>query len=66
MKRRDYEAAAKAGHDEYERIAPEYGYKTRAESAVPWDDLTPVMKEMMIRSFKAGVDAALGGTDNEQ
>ena len=31
------EAVAAAFHEAYERLAPEYGYKTREESAVHWE-----------------------------
>lgn len=57
------EAAAKAGHDEYERITPEYGYKTRTESAVEWDELSDDMREMMRRAYKAGIEAWVGDRD---
>ncbi len=33
------EQVAKRFHEVYERLAPQYGYKMRAESAVPWDEL---------------------------
>lgn len=39
---------AKLFHETYERLAPEHGYKTRAESAVPWDDVPENNKALMI------------------
>lgn len=30
---------ARLFHETYERLAPEFGYKTRKESAVPWKDV---------------------------
>lgn len=34
-------------HETYERLAPDYGYKTREESAVPWDDVPTDNKALM-------------------
>lgn len=39
---------AKLFHDQYERLAPEYGYKTREASAVPWDEVPKQNKDLMI------------------
>jgi hypothetical protein len=33
------ETLARMFHEKYERLAPEFGYKTREESAVPWDEV---------------------------
>ena len=30
---------AKKFHEIYERLAPEFGYATRKETAIPWDDI---------------------------
>jgi hypothetical protein len=35
----DVERIARAFHEAYERSAPDYHYETRAESAVPWEDV---------------------------
>jgi len=43
-------------HEAYERLAPEYNYETRKESAVPWEDvpednrqlMTAVCRELMV------------------
>jgi len=33
------EAIAREFHEAYERLAPDHGYETRVESAVPWEDV---------------------------
>lgn len=38
---------ARAFHDAYERLAPEYGYKTRDALAVPWEDVPEDNKRLM-------------------
>ncbi len=53
------EAAAKAGHDTYERLAPDYGYETRPESRIKWDDLPQAHRNLMVVAYTAGVDAYL-------
>lgn len=35
-------------HDTYERLAPEFGYVTRPESAVPWRNVPIANKRLMI------------------
>jgi hypothetical protein len=47
------EQIAKAFHDAYERLAPDHGYKTREASAVPWDDVPPANKALMIATVEA-------------
>ncbi len=42
------EQLAKLFHATYERLAPEYGYKTRKESAKPWDEVPDQNKRLMI------------------
>lgn len=39
---------AKAFHETYERLAPQYGYKTREESAVPWEEVPEQNKLLMV------------------
>lgn len=36
-------------HEAYERLAPEHGYQTRPESAVPWEDV-PANNKALMRS----------------
>ena len=33
------ELVARAFHEAYERLAPSFGYETRTESAVPWEQV---------------------------
>jgi hypothetical protein len=42
------ETIAKAFHEAYERLAPEFSYKTREASAVPWDQVPESNKRLMI------------------
>lgn len=42
------ERIAKAFHEAYERLAPEAGYKTREESAVPWEEVPSENRILMI------------------
>lgn len=42
------EQLAKLFHDTYERLAPEFNYETRKASAVPWSDVPPNNKQLMI------------------
>jgi hypothetical protein len=42
------EELARFFHETYERLAPEYGYKTRDESAVPWSEVPDDNKRLMI------------------
>jgi len=43
------EQLAEKFHTLYEGFAPEYGYKTRDESAVQWADVPEQNKKLMIR-----------------
>jgi hypothetical protein len=42
------EAVAQCFHSTYERLAPEFGYETRKESAVAWKDVPENNKRLMI------------------
>ncbi len=42
------EQMARIFHDVYERLAPEYGYKTREESAKPWNEIPESNRQLMI------------------
>ncbi len=42
------EQMAKAFHEAYERLAPSFGYTTRSESAVPWEDVPEQTRLLMI------------------
>ncbi len=41
------EELAKFFHDEYERIAPHFGYKTREASAKPWNEVPEQNRRLM-------------------
>ena len=60
-------------HDEYERLAPDFGYRTREESAVPWVDVPDANRDLMIataecvlRRLAAGRAAATPDPPNEE
>ena len=42
------EALAQEFHEVYEALAPDFGYRTREESAVPWDLVPDGNKRLMI------------------
>lgn len=42
------EGMAQKFHETYERLAPTYGYKTRVESAVPWDQVPVANRNLMV------------------
>lgn len=42
------EDLARRFHESYERLAPNYGYKTREASAVPWDEVPTDNRLLMI------------------
>lgn len=44
----DAESIARAFHERYEQLAPEHGYETRKDSAVPWEDVPASNKALMI------------------
>jgi len=44
----DAEALARMFHETYERLAPSFGYETRKDSAVPWEDVPEKNKKLMI------------------
>lgn len=49
MQRRERaEQIAKEFHEVYEELAPQYGYKTREASAVPWDQVPAANRQLMV------------------
>lgn len=46
------ERIAREFHEAYERLAAFYGYTTRPESAVPWDDVPQMNRELMIATVR--------------
>lgn len=64
------EALAERFHNYYEKLAPKYSYKTRDDSAVPWDDVPRDNKRLMIATceqiagdYKAILDKCNGADD---
>jgi hypothetical protein len=51
------ETLAQAFHENYELLAPEYGYKTREASAVPWDEVPDNNKQLMVATARAALAA---------
>jgi hypothetical protein len=41
-------ALAKRFHETYEKLAPQFSYKTREESSKPWDEVPEDNKNLMI------------------
>lgn len=46
-------------HKEYERLAPDYGYKTREESAVPWEEVPENNRLLMIATVRSLIDKGI-------
>jgi hypothetical protein len=42
------ETVARYFHEAYERLAPSFGYETRKESAVAWDDVPEPNRSLMV------------------
>jgi hypothetical protein len=43
------EQIAQRFHEVYEELAPIYGWQTQERSRVPWDDVPPANKRMMVK-----------------
>jgi hypothetical protein len=60
-----YDRIAAAFHEAYERLAPRFGYETRVESAVPWEQVPEanrrLMREVVRDLLNRGVIAPPGG-----
>lgn len=57
----DAESVARLFHETYERLAPDYGYRTREASAKPWADVPTQNKLLMVATVGyvlAELDAA--------
>lgn len=52
MEDREAEQIARAFHEEYEHIAPRYGYETRPASAVPWPEVPESNRLLMIATVR--------------
>jgi hypothetical protein len=42
------ENLARRFHEVYEKIAPNFGYETKPESAKPWDEIPPNNRALMV------------------
>jgi hypothetical protein len=51
------EQLAQLFHETYERLAPDHGYRTREESAKPWDDVPAGNRRLMIATCAEVLDA---------
>lgn len=51
-----FEAIAKLFHQTYERLAPDFGYETRRESAVPWEAVPENNRKLMTATVRGVVD----------
>lgn len=47
------EGIARLFHETYERLAPDHGYTTRRESAVPWEDVPERNRSLMVATVVA-------------
>lgn len=50
--RADEEGIARRFHETYERLAPEFGYKTREASAVPWEAVPDANRRLMLATVR--------------
>lgn len=51
--RRSVESIAREFHEAYEKLAPAYGYETREESAVPWEQVPEPNRKLMVAVVEA-------------
>ena len=49
---RSPEAVARLFHETYERLAPEFGYRTREASAKPWDEVPEQNRALMVATVR--------------
>jgi hypothetical protein len=54
------EKLAELFHETYERLAPQFNYKTRKASAVPWDAVPESNKQLMIAVCAEILDKHVG------
>lgn len=53
------EFIARAFHEVYEMLAPEFGYATRGASAKPWDNVPQQNRDLMVSTAMALLDRGL-------
>jgi len=56
------ENLARLFHETYERLAPEFGYRTREASAVPWDEVPETNRALMVATAEHVIAAYLRGS----
>ncbi len=55
------EEIARAFHEAYEQLAPDFGYRTREASAKPWDEMPRQNRLLMVATVeKLLKDGAIG------
>lgn len=59
------EGLAKLFHTTYERLAPEYGYETRKDSAVPWEKVPEKNRKLMIAVCEEICRVLIDGSDSD-
>ena len=59
------EQLAQAFHETYERLAPSFGYHTRPESAVPWDQVPEANRQLMIAVCQELLDTYCAATASQ-
>lgn len=57
--RRQAEQIARAFHERYERLAPEFGYETRPESRTEWEDVPEANRELMVATAEGLLESAI-------
>lgn len=56
----DATVIARAFHREYEKLAPDFGYRTHEDSpSVPWSDVPPANKALMVATVTALLDKGI-------
>lgn len=50
------ESLARRFHETYEKLAPSFGYETKKDSAVPWEDVPEKNRNLMIATCKSILD----------
>jgi hypothetical protein len=53
------EQVAQAFHEAYERLAPDFGYRTREASAKPWAEVPGQNKALMIAVVQSLLDSGV-------
>ena len=61
----DAEMLAQLFHETYERLAPEFGYETRKESAKPWAEVPEQNRKLMIAVCEEILERLDSGSSNE-